>query len=576
MTRSRPMLLMVLTICLLIFALGAFWLAYLPQRLKADLAQQVSQDSGSSLQGQAPKLKFANGPELVIENVKLSASGAAGQDLTADQLVLKTGIASLLIGRLDGSEATLVRPIIDLEVGAAVAIPALKLSSISIRDGTIKLRDSRLKSLVAFDDVNGTIKNTSDGGIDISLSLPLGRDVTQFKADIENAQRLFADGSPADISISDPHGLVALSGRSLWSNGFSFDGQMNVETSQTASLLAKLALQSSVFERTGKMQLQAGVSAQGLSASFNKLQGKIGTADVSGDGRLEAGPDRTKLTGTYDVTFAQALPAPDISPFLQKPWRERPLDWADFVRAEIMSTVKLKGLKLGEAVFGDADLVINNSSGSANILLSSSAFSGGNIKAEFGLASTSTMPQLFLKADVKTVAAKSLALAFLGLNDVEGSVDLSTDLKTEGRSVASLISSLQGTLSASSNQLTFTGLNFDALLQKAGEGWRRGDASATAKSQFSFASVLRDGIVSLERASVSNGTESASPKGEVDLLRQAFDLKLNPKGKGTAAELSLRGNWMNPMFGGPLPEAPDLRPETDTGKSDAAVSPPAN
>ena len=69
---------------------------------------------------------------------------------------------------------------------------------------------------------------------------------------------------------------------------------------------------------------------------------------------------------------------------------------------------------------------------------------------------------------------------------------------------------------------------------------------------------MTDGIAALTKADLILPSGIIKLKGEVDLLRQAFDLRATPKGKVQA----ITGTWTRPLFAAEAGVAPPLRPVT--------------
>jgi hypothetical protein len=102
------------------------------------------------------------------------------------------------------------------------------------------------------------------------------------------------------------------------------------------------------------------------------------------------------------------------------------------------------------------------------------------------------------------------------------------------------------------------------LLAKAHEGWDYVVAAPPSNLDFSLSAALNEGVATLAPSRATVGGASLKPTGEIDLLRQAFDLRPNARGKAALPNLSIAGPWMTPKF-------TDAEPQENS-----AVAPPAN
>ena len=573
LNKPKPFLLLVITISLLIVALLAFWLAMVPQRMLAQLTTRLQQESGLTLEARNPRLRFFDGLALQLESVALSGNPNTTTSLSVQNLDMDVGIAALFGGSVSAGTLTLETPVIDLDVSPHAMPLMLPAKRIVIREGTVKLRDTSRKAVIAVTDVNGQITADAAGGSKLDASFMLNNTLTTLVADAENAQRLMAAGSPADVTLSSKDKIVSFSGRARLKDGVALDGQITVEAPDTAAALSWLGMPLDVFKGAGNLSLVSGLSSDGLSASFNAAILKIGATEITGQARLLAGPDRMQLTGDLASAEIALLATSQSVSLLAQPWSEAPYNAASLTALDSDLKVVVQKLLLRGVELGSADISIKGTGGTTVV------------QATLPMAKTEMTLTLTPKngataADVSMATASGdvgqMIKAVSGFDHVAGDGDLTLQARSEGNNLAAHISSLKGKAGLKLAKASITGIDLTTLLVMPGEGWQTADSLRTDDIALSFEAALDEGVAVLSKAEATLPGLAMKPTGEVDLLRQAFNLALHPKGKNLDPKLILGGTWMTPRFSLNTGSAPALRPTSEAKKVKAAATPPAN
>jgi uncharacterized protein involved in outer membrane biogenesis len=545
MTKSSPFLLLLATIFLLLVALAAFWITLMPQRMLGQLAETMAREQGVSLEALRSRLNFDGGLTLQLEAVTLADANSAAS-LSARDLSLDIGFSALFGGAVIANTLTLTAPVLTLDVSKRAKALKLPARHILFREGRVKLWDSQRKSGVGFDDVNGSI--TADDSAKLEISFVQNGSLKTMVAEADSAERLLSDGSPVDIIFSSQSNILSFSGRARLRGGLALDGQTTFESKDTGDALRWMGVALKRLDGAGAIAVTAGVSVDGLSATFKDVSIKVGATEFKGLANLQAGPDRMKVTGDLVVTTLALLSSENI---LVTPWSELPFNLADLTAVDTDLKLKIGRLSLRGQELGAADMAL--------------AMDGGNTVAELSLATAQMNMQLTphtnsleLKAGIeaKNADMKGLLGGLVGFADVSGPVDLNADVSATGLSPAAWVSTVKGHVAFQTRRASLNGIDIPALLASPQEGWKYSPSAATTGFSASVDAELREGVAILKKVDMSLAGSTVSAKGEIDLLRQAFDVTLSPKRNVQ----SIKGRWVQPLFTADAGAAPPLRP----------------
>ena len=545
MRKSSPLLLLVATLCLVITVLAAFWIGLMPQRLLANLSRQLKMEQGLMLEAKSPRMGFDGGPVLTLQAVSIASD--SGFDMTARDVRIDLGYAALFAGKPAPLRLDFGAPVIALDISRTRA-PRLGFApEISVHDAVIRLKDSRNGSALALSDING--KLTLANNLKLAVSFLQNGNLTTLSADFESAERFADAGSPADITLASREKILSFSGRAKLKQGVELDGQMSLEGAEAQTVLPWLGMPFQALAGTGEIKLTSGVSTQGLEASLSKIVAQIGGQDLAGQATIKAGPDR--LSVMADITMPSLSLLPTTNP-LASPWSEVPFSIADLSALNADINLKTENLVLRQLKWGPADLSVNMAANSASLGLKTKT-------TTFNVKASPARPLLDLDIDLQSTAAdgKTLLGGVLGLDFLSGPADLSFRATASGNTTAALVSTLKGRFVFTAPKLDISSIDVAAHLATPGEGWQT-SAAGTSAMGVAVDAEMTDGIAALTKADLILPSGIIKLKGEVDLLRQAFDLRATPKGKVQA----ITGTWTRPLFAAEAGVAPPLRPVT--------------
>jgi hypothetical protein len=530
MVKSRPLFLLVATLVLVMLALGMFWYAILPQHLLAQVTGNLKSTQGLALEAHAPKLRFANGLVLQLEDVALTQDDMTV--VSAQTVNIGLSPVAFFGGGMEGDEVELQSPIFTVELRGGLGKLPLGIRRMTWRDGILRLKDKTHKSVVAIADVNGQFTRNSDGAGTLSASFILNNRLSTLAADIADVGRVTRDGSPVDMVLASNGQTLSVSGRLKADETLAVDGQLLVQSAGAAELLAWLGTPLQSLPATGQLTGEAGISTQGLEASFNKL--KLITKDhvLGGELTIHAGPDKTAVKGELTLNSISLWPNANV---LALPWPETELPIDDFFAADVDLKVLVEKLDLRGVDVGSVLMEAQHTNGALSLKLGE------------GLSAQVTQHRGDVKIDATinaiSIAAEKWTKALLGTVLFEGAVDVNAKLSASGKHWAGMVSTLQGEFVAEATKAAFN-IDLAAHGKATSGGWKPGKTSAS----LNLKTRLAEGVALLDGSTLRHTDVTFAPKGEVDLLRQAFDLSLNPRGKTTDKDLRLTGRWLDPRF----------------------------
>ncbi len=148
MLKSRPLLLLVITLCLVVVALASFWLAALPKRMLASFTHALLTEQGQILEASNPTLSFTDGIGLQLENVSIVGKSENAVALSAPQMRVGTTFSILFGAGVSAQTIVLRNALVTIELSKSNSASILLAGRIEFEDSSLRLKDEKLKSVV--------------------------------------------------------------------------------------------------------------------------------------------------------------------------------------------------------------------------------------------------------------------------------------------------------------------------------------------------------------------------------------------------------------------------------------------
>ncbi len=556
MFKSRPLFLVVVTLCLLMAVIVSYWVALMPQRGLRNLKADMLETSGLVLDAKRARLDIGNGFGVLLEDVTLSTSTTSTWQLSAKSMALPG---------LMGGNVVLDQAVLDVDV-ATVNAGALGIPNrITLRDGILKMRDPARQAVVAVTDINGEISAAGAKGLQGKLAMVWGSQVSDLVFGIDDLERFALTGSPMDLTLKSKAMLFGFSGQGRADNGFKLAGQATADATDIGSFFRWLGMSVQTLDGGGAVALQSGLETNGLAMTFGTLKGDVGGSELKGGVTVAAGADRPKLSGNLNVaTLSLWGPKTDTS-VLAQPWSEKPVPVSDFAAMDLDMTVTADQLKLRQRNWGAVTAQLKSSDGAMTMSMADQKMAGGMGQINVILAKAGAYLKMQAQLDIRSASAQTLLGGLLGLDVIDGAVNVTATLKANGQSMAGMVSTLEGPLKFSTQDAVLRKVDLLNAVSQPQKGWNPQDALRTEKMAFDFDTLLSEGVATLRSGLLRFNGVTLKPSGEIDTLRQAVAVQLAPSGKNTDANMLMSGTWLAPEFSA-----------ADSLKEKTAITPPAN
>lgn len=548
----RKPILATLAIAAVVIVAGSTFLVSRIRTVSADLAQRVERETGVKVTSSGlPGVSFWPRFSVSFGNVVIPAPGGGPSTPLATIETLRVVPADGLSGMgADGiAEIVLERPSINLVVdgqGRAnwnyAAKPKLGEPPglpFRIADGRIAFLDERSGATAAVANVEAQAELAGPADeLTAKGAFVWNERRASFTLFLKSPQRVAEDGSPADMTIAAPGLAFQFSGRTALSDGFALDGQAEIKGTDLglaaswfgAALPA--GLNEARFEIAGAVETKAsGLAFSHAQFTLDDMRGEgdVGLAQQKGRPKVEAKVD----IKTIDLTRYSGAAASADTSFLSTPWSAKRIDLSALRTLDANFDVTTNAFAYGAFRTGPAQLKASLRDGSLDLKLSKASYAEGTLDLTLLVNGKAEPPSLQLSANGEGLAADRALGAALGFGGLTGRLSPSLSVTAAGGTLAELVSTLKGQASFRTVAGEIKGIDLPAAFGKVAnailDGWGRDERRNTPFEALSATFIIADGIAETSNLILSSPSLSFTGKGEVDLLRQALDLKVDPQ-----------------------------------------------
>lgn len=407
-------------------------------------------------------------------------------------------------------------------------------------------------------------------------------------------------------SVSGPVSAPALTGITLkqrgqdlitdYSGNFSLagdqplDGMLDISSNNPRAVLSALGTELPDGDSLNSIaisgQTTGSVMAPNLEQASITLDDTTATGKVGADLRsarprivADLAMDRLDLTPFLGSGSQQT----DTEPSLNEDWDNTPLDLAALNMLNATISVAAREVVMDQITLNDALLNTRLDDGQLSAIFRQDDDTPGfkvfqgNWYGDLTLDASRSTPRLEIEALADSIAAQEMLTALTGFKNLSGIGDVHLDLSSEGNSLKSLISGLDGKFESDLNQGALKGLNLAKLVRDASnlrELVASGDLSIAsfrealspeAETDFSkFIGNLdfNNGVASITNLSIDNPVVGITGAGSIDLGARTLDIRLTPRVDVAAAgagstiglgdipiPLRVYGSWSSVQFG---------------------------
>jgi AsmA protein len=541
-----------------VFAVGLGALGAMSWLIPADTVRDAVKAEIRAVTGLEPVLHgpisvslFPSGA-VSFDDIVLGGDRPGDTALAAERLTARLRFFPLLIGSIQVSDVTLVRPTI--AVTFEPAKPSNWTSLVDTLAAALRPSENRLASfseiriedgtIVLHDEVRGIVETLTHVGL--SLAWP------SISQSFAATGRFVWRGEPVDASVSLTDFVAALagdtSGVKLRLNGaplkVAFDGRLS--TRPTLKIEGMLAADSASLREALRWTSQRPLPGGGfgpfaLKAKTNVVGGTIALTGVNIelDGNAAEGVLTFASDGRQTLQGTLAAEGLDLSPYVstvrlltgnERDWNGVPisldsLNGFDFDLRMSAAQVAISGTKLGRTA-----LAANLRGGRLIVTVGESQAFGGIIQGSFGLARSDVGADLKAQLQFTDVDFDSCLGALFGLHKLEGKGNLAFNIEGSGGSVLALTRTLNGSATVTARQGAVVGFNVEQLLRRL------------ERRPLSGSGDFRTGRTSYDKLivnlGISQGTVTAD---EVHIDGSAFRMALAGTASIPTRDLDLKG-----------------------------------
>jgi AsmA protein len=588
----RKLILAILAaVAVIVVAAGAFVTSRI-RAVSADLAQRLESQTGVQLTSSGlPGVSFWPRFSVSFGDVVIPAPQGVASAPLATIGTLRVVPAAGLLGIGDDGilEVILEKPSINLVVGAngrtnwnfgakplegeAQGLP------LRIVDGRIAYLDERSGSAVALGDVEAT---ASLAGLAAEMSAK-GAFVwndrrATFTLFLKSPQRLAEDGSPADLTLEAPGFAFQFSGRSALANGFELDGQSEIKGTDLGLAASWFGAALPAGMNGARFELAGAVDSSAKGLLFTNAQFALDDMRGQGDVGMVSGKGRPKLDAdvdvdTIDLTRYSGSAGTANSSFLSTPWSSNRIDFSVLRTLDANLDITTNAFAYGTFRTGPAQLKANLSDGILDLKLTKASYADGTLDLTLNVDGKAETPAIQFSANGEDLAADKALSAALGFGDLHGKLSPSLAINASGKTFAELVSTMKGQAAFRAVAGSLAGVDLQATFSKVSSeilnGWGQDGSRGTSFDALSTTFTIADGIAETNNLILTSPTLSFTGKGEVDLLRQAVDFKVDPQLAVNASEtttseqhfatfpvaIQVKGNWAAPRI---YPDMPGI------------------
>lgn len=548
----RKLILAILAVAaVVIVAAGAFVTSRI-RTVSADLAQSIERQTGTQLASSGlPGISFWPRFSVSFGNVVIPApKGASSAPLAAigtlrvvptdgflglgengiDEVILEQSSINLIVGADGRTNWNYgAKPVEGETTGVPLRIANGRIAFLDERTGTTAV----LTNVEAQAALSGPANEMTAKGV-----FQWNARRASFTLFLKSPQRVTEDGSPADVTIQAPGLAFQFSGRAALRDGFELDGQSEIKATDLGLAASWFGASLPAGLNGARLEVAGAVTSSAKGLSFTNAQFMLDDMRGHGDIGMAQGKGRPKLEAkvtveTIDLTrYSSAAPSANTA-FLATPWPSKRFDLAALRTLDAALDVTTSAFAYGGFRTGPAQMNANLRDGILDLKLSKASYADGTLDLALVVDGKAETPAIQFSANGEGLAADKTLLAALGFADLQGRLAPSLSISATGQTFAELTSTVKGQASFRTVGGILKGVDLPAAFGKVSgailEGWGRDDRHSTAFDALSATFTISDGIAATGNLILASPSLTFTGKGEVDLLRQALDLKIDPQ-----------------------------------------------
>ena len=544
-------------------AVIGLWLVLSPGWALALVKDKMTRGLGRELSVAAgAQIEFS--PDLALRLDRVSLAGASLMDepfITASSLRVPLTVSGLFSHSLDLSQIKLV----DAEIGLIIdemgrtswpetQTPEPASGRLLLENAAIRFFDRRSGQAFAVNGANMAVDISATGELTVNGAATINHQHAKLQAYVKNVARVSATGSPAELAMESPALSANFNGRLATANGLSLAGTVALSGPDLRGALrwaggapgGTLGLKT--FNLTGG--LDATARAFGVEDAEITVDGISGKGDLTLDFRGETPKLQAVIaTGTLDLDrYVPAAGGSDLD------WGTARLGFSALRGVDAAVTLDTANLIYSGAAFGPAKIAANLVAGR----LEARIVAGSSAEASILLDGSGPIDEFALVAAGRNANATELFGPLSGITWLDGGADFNATISGTGKTQQEMVSTLKGEVQIAINNGWLRGLDMglglSAVAREIQKGWPGAGKGETPFSSLAASFTIADGIAAMKTLNLQSPAVTMTGTGEIDLLRRALDLRVDPRlvasgqTTGLPVPIVVKGPWASPRL----------------------------
>jgi AsmA protein len=531
----------------------------------------------------AVTLSFFPFGTVTLDNVVIGRDDAGNKALVTERLTARLRFLPLLVGRVQVSDITLVRPTVNVVLqggGKSNWTPLVGTLSAALHpsaDRTASFSEIRVDNgtVVIHNEPRGITETITR--VEGSLAWP-----SMFRSFAATGHFDWR-GEPVEGSLTisdlaaaldgDPSGVkLRLTGAPL---KLAFEGQFS--TRPTMKIEGTVSADSpslrSAVRWAGNKQLPAGggFARFSLKAKTNVVGGSIALSgvDVELDGNAAEGVLTFASDGRQTLQGTLAAEGVDLTPYVstvrllsgsEREWDGGPLTLDSLADIDLDLRLSAAKVKLAGTTLGRTAVAANLRSGQLTVTVGESQSFGGIVKGSFDLAKSERGADVKALLQFTDVNLQGCLGALMGMQRIEGKGNLSFNIEGSGASVMEVTKTLSGSATLAGAKGALAGVNVEQLLRRlerrplsGGGDYRSG---RTPYDKLTVVLNIAEGLVTAQDFRMDGQSVRLMMAGKASIPTRDLDFtgtaSLMPaagaESSGFELPFMVRGAWDDPLM----------------------------
>jgi AsmA protein len=575
---------------------------------RGQIEQQASAATGRQLKING-ELRLSIFPTLGVKAEKVTLAnvpgGQASYFATMDSLGVGVKLFPLLSGKVEVSQVTLNKPVINLEVekdgkgnwalgtqkpatetatapkpgGGLGAAATATFQGVTIKDGRITYLNAVTGKHRSFDAINVTVAITSLAKpISVDGSLTSDGQKISMDGTVSDPKALMnGAATPVDLSITSE--LLQASFKGTLASGGNADGALKLDTPSVRKLAGWAGLTLPTSGGLGHLSLEGHIAARGTRDDFSAIRLVLDGQTLTGALSVDRAGTIPFLSGALNVDHLNlnpymtsasagggkpAAPAPGAG----QGWSRTPIDFSalKLMNAKLTlgaGAIQMKSIKLGKTV-----LAVTLDGGALAADLNPVTLYGGAGRTTLKVDASRATPTIAETARFDNLAMQGFLADAIGVSRIEGTGVLSMDITGAGDSTNAIMHSLAGKGAILFKNGRIHGVDLAGVAQTIRSALSGSAVSSSASTSFTEMGgtfAIANGVMTSKDFHLLSPFIRMTGAGTVNLGEQTIDFVVSPKavaslqGQGGSQSMSglgvpfhITGSWSH------LHYSPDL------------------